>query len=69
MFQQTIQTREIVFMSESVTLHVDCLYDEATEAVNSRAALSASTPIQFWLEMILAQRRGFETDPNLWIFQ
>jgi hypothetical protein len=31
-------------MSESVTLLVDNLYDEAIEAVELRAALSASTP-------------------------
>jgi hypothetical protein len=31
-------------MSRSVTLLVDSLYDEAVEAVKSRAALSASTP-------------------------
>jgi hypothetical protein len=31
-------------MSESVTLLVDSLYAEATKAVKSRAALSASTP-------------------------
>jgi hypothetical protein len=30
-------------MSESVTLFVDSLYGEATEAVNSIAALSVST--------------------------
>jgi hypothetical protein len=32
-------------MSESVTLFVDGLYAESIEAVKSRAALSASTPI------------------------
>jgi hypothetical protein len=31
-------------MSESLTLLVENLYAEATEAVKSRAALSASTP-------------------------
>jgi hypothetical protein len=31
-------------MSESVTLHVDNVHAEATMAVKSRAALSASTP-------------------------
>jgi hypothetical protein len=56
-------------MSESVILIVDSLYAEATEVVKSRAALSALPPIEFWFEVILTQRRGFETDPNLWIFQ
>jgi hypothetical protein len=36
-------------MSESVILLADSLYAEATEAMKSRAALSASTPIEFYL--------------------
>jgi hypothetical protein len=34
-----------VFTSEILTLLVDNLYADAIEAVNSRAALSASTPV------------------------
>jgi hypothetical protein len=33
-----------LFNPDKVILHVDSLYAEATEAVKSRAALSASTP-------------------------
>jgi hypothetical protein len=44
MFQSPIQTRNIVVMSESVTLLVACLYAEAVEATMSLAGLPASIP-------------------------
>jgi hypothetical protein len=56
-------------MSESVTILVASLYAEAIEAIELRAALSASAYEKFRFWVILVMRRGFETDPNLLIFQ
>jgi hypothetical protein len=54
-----------LFKSETVILFVESLYAEAIEAVNSRAALSASSPELIWILDTLNQRQGFETAPNL----
>jgi hypothetical protein len=43
-FNNRSKPGRLLFMFESVTLLVDSLYGEATEAVKLRAALSASTP-------------------------
>jgi hypothetical protein len=47
-------------MSESVILLVDSLYAEAIEA--------AKSPDLFLIFVILTQKRGIETAPNLYFF-
>jgi hypothetical protein len=56
-------------MSRSVTLLIDNQYAEATEALKSPAALSASIPELISIVGGINSEAGFETDPNLGIFQ
>jgi hypothetical protein len=58
-----------LLMSESVIVLVESLYAEVTEAVKSRAALSASFSKLIWTLGEIIQRISFETAPNLWICQ